>query len=104
MTKSVNSAFHGTPGLGAWLKDAGISQVVLVGIQTTMCVETTAGVGGNLGYDVVVVFDATYIFDVEGPFGRRRDADEVAQASAVTLHGGGFARVVMAADVLAGAT
>ncbi|CAM5681942.1 hypothetical protein SHIRM173S_01547 [Streptomyces hirsutus] len=34
----------------------------------------------------------------------RRDADEVAQASAVTLHGGGFARVVMAADVLAGAT
>ncbi|MFI8305160.1 cysteine hydrolase family protein [Streptomyces sp. NPDC085927] len=104
VTKSVNSAFHGTPDLGAWLKDAGISQVVLAGIQTNMCVETTARVGGNLGYDVVVVFDATYTFDVEGPFGWRHGADEAAQASAVTLHGGGFARVVMSADVLAGAT
>ncbi|MGY3203257.1 nicotinamidase-related amidase [Streptomyces sp. TE5632] len=101
MTKSVNSAFYGTPDLGAWLRAEGISQVVLVGIQTNMCVETTARMGGNLGYDVVVVFDATYTFDVTGPFGWRRTADEVAQASAVTLHGGGFARVVASKDVLA---
>ncbi|GAA3497507.1 hypothetical protein GCM10019016_046100 [Streptomyces prasinosporus] len=100
MTKSVNSAFYGSPDLDAWLRGAGISQIVLSGIQTNMCVETTARMGGNLGYDVVVAFDATYTFDLEGPFGWRRSADEVAQASAVSLHGGGFARVVTTKEVV----
>ncbi|MGC3002464.1 cysteine hydrolase family protein [Streptomyces sp. G35A] len=100
VTKSVNSAFYGSPDLDAWLKGAGISQVVLAGIQTNMCVETTARMGGNLGYDVVVAFDATYTFDLEGPFGWRRGADEVARASAVSLHGGGFARVVTTGEVV----
>ncbi|MGY6024001.1 cysteine hydrolase family protein [Streptomyces spinosirectus] len=100
VTKTVNSAFYGTPDLDAWLKAEGISQVVVAGIQTNMCVETTARMGGNLGYDVVVAYDATYTFDLEGPFGWRRSADEVAQASAVSLHGGGFARVVTAKEVV----
>lgn len=100
VTKTVNSAFYGTPDLDAWLKAEGISQVVLAGIQTNMCVETTARMGGNLGYGVVVAHDATYTFDLEGPFGWRRSADELAQASAVSLHGGGFARVVTTREVL----
>lgn len=100
VTKTVNSAFLGTPDLGAWLTEAGISQFVLVGIQTNMCVETTARMGGNLGYDVVVPYDATYTFDLEGPFGWRRTADEVGQAAAVSLHGGGFARVVTTKEVV----
>ncbi|MDQ0908578.1 nicotinamidase-related amidase [Streptomyces canus] len=103
VTKTVNSAFYGTPDLGAWLKGEGISQFVVAGIQTNMCVETTARMGGNLGYDVVVAYDATYTFDLEGPFGWRRSADEVARASAVSLHGGGFARVVGTKDVVAAA-
>ncbi|MFI8192944.1 cysteine hydrolase family protein [Streptomyces sp. NPDC085946] len=103
VTKSVNSAFHGTPDLDAWLRAAGISQVVLAGIQTNMCVETTARMGGNLGYEVVVAFDATYTFDLEGPFGWRLTAQEVARASAVSLHGGGFARVVTTREVVAAA-
>ncbi|MEV6962956.1 cysteine hydrolase family protein [Streptomyces sp. NPDC051207] len=101
--KSVNSAFYGTPDLDAWLKAAGISQVVLAGIQTNMCVETTARMGGNLGYDVVVAFDATYTFGLEGPFGWRLGTEEVARAAAVSLHGGGFARVVNTAEVVAAA-
>ncbi|MFF4356215.1 cysteine hydrolase family protein [Streptomyces sp. NPDC001604] len=100
ITKSVNSAFYGTPDLDAWLKAEGISQLVVAGIQTNMCVETTARMGGNLGYDVLVAYDATYTFDLEGPFGWRRSADEVAQASAVSLHGGGFARVVATKEVV----
>lgn len=101
VTKSVNSAFLGTPDLGGWLRGEGISQIVVVGIQTNMCVETTARMGGNLGYEVVVAFDATYTFDAEGPFGWRLPADELARASAVSLHGGGFARVVTTAHVVA---
>src|SRR5690606_41718250 len=34
VTKSVNSAFHGSPDLDAWLKDAGITQFAVAGIQT----------------------------------------------------------------------
>ncbi|MFI1927343.1 MULTISPECIES: cysteine hydrolase family protein [unclassified Streptomyces] len=94
LTKTVNSAFLGTPDLGAWLTAEGISQIVVAGIQTNMCAETTARMGGNLGYDVLFAYDATYTFDLEGPFGWRRSAEEIAQASAVSLHGGGFARVV----------
>jgi nicotinamidase-related amidase len=104
VTKTVNSAFYGTPDLDAWLRAEGISQVVVAGIQTNMCVETTARMGGNLGYEVVVAYDATYTFDLEGPFGWRRSAEEVAQASAVSLHGGGFARVVTTREVLDAAT
>ncbi|MEU1182224.1 cysteine hydrolase family protein [Streptomyces sp. NPDC005820] len=100
VTKTVNSAFLGTPDLGAWLGAAGISQIVLAGIQTNMCVETTARMGGNLGYDVVVAYDATHTFDLVGPFGWRRSAEELAQASAVSLHGGGFARVVTTREVV----
>ncbi|MFJ6729738.1 cysteine hydrolase family protein [Streptomyces sp. NPDC091281] len=104
LTKTVNSAFYGTPDLDGWLKAREITQFVVAGIQTNLCVETTSRMGGNLGYDVVVAYDATYTFDVEGPFGWRRTADEIGQAAAVSLHGGGFARVVNTADVVAGAS
>jgi nicotinamidase-related amidase len=100
ITKTVNSAFLGTPDLAAWLGAQGIAQVVLAGIQTNMCVETTARMGGNLGFDVLVAYDATYTFDLEGPFGWRRTADELARASAVSLHGGGFARVLTTKEIV----
>src|SRR5689334_20568870 len=103
LTKTVNSAFLGTPDLGAWLAAEGISQIVVAGIQTNMCAETTARMGGNLGYDVVFAYDATYTFDLEGPFGWRRSAEELAQAAAVSLHGGGFARVVTTGELVGAA-
>jgi nicotinamidase-related amidase len=83
--------------------DLGHGQVVLVGIQTNMCVETTARMGGNLGYDVLVAYGATHTLDLTGPFGRRRGAEELAQATAVSLHGGGFARVLTTKEIAAAA-
>ncbi|GGR11822.1 cysteine hydrolase family protein [Streptomyces roseolus] len=100
VTKTVNSAFYGEPDLDAWLRGAGIGQVVIVGIQTNMCNETTARMGGNLGYDVVFPLDAMHTFDLAGPFGWTRTAEELTRATAVSLHGGGFARVVTSAQVL----
>ncbi|CAL9336549.1 Peroxyureidoacrylate_ureidoacrylate amidohydrolase RutB [Streptomyces sp. enrichment culture] len=97
VTKSVNSAFYGTPDLHAWLREAGITRIVLAGIQTNMCVETTARMAGNLGYDVLFALDATHTFDLAGPDGLHLTADELARATAVSLHGGGFARVVTTA-------
>ncbi|MFG2988733.1 cysteine hydrolase family protein [Streptomyces sp. NPDC048257] len=101
ITKTVNSAFYGTPDLAGWLTAQGIGQLVVVGIQTNMCVETTARMAGNLGYDVLVPLDATHTFDLAGPEGLGLTADELATATAVNLQGGGFARVVTTADLLA---
>ncbi len=104
VTKSVNSAFYGEPSLQKWLTGQDIAQIVIVGIQTNMCNETTARMGGNLGFDVVFPLDAMHTFDLEGPFGWSRSADELAQATAVSLHGGLFAKVVSTEEVVKGAS
>ncbi|MFK0044427.1 cysteine hydrolase family protein [Streptomyces sp. NPDC090741] len=101
VTKTVNSSFYGTPDLAEWLTAEGIGQLVVSGIQTNMCVETTARMAGNLGYDVLVPLDATHTFDLAGPEGLRLTADQLATATAVNLQGGGFARVVSTAQLLA---
>jgi nicotinamidase-related amidase len=99
--KKVNSAFIGDIDLDAWLKRRGITSIVLGGIQTNFCCETTARMGGNLGYDVTFALDATYTFDLEGPDGTVLTADELSRATATNLHGGGFATVRSTKEVLA---
>lgn len=103
VSKNVNSAFYGTPDLDAWLRAHDIREIVLCGIQTNMCVETTARMGGNLGYDVRVVLDATRTFDlattVPGLGDVRLTAAEIVRASALTLQGGGFAQITTTAAV-----
>jgi nicotinamidase-related amidase len=100
VTKQVNSAFHGTPDLHAWLQRHEVLGIVVCGITTNHCCETTARVGGNLGYDVLFVLDASHTFDRIGPDGSTLTADELARATATNLHGE-FARVVSTADILA---
>lgn len=102
VTKTVNSAFYGTPDLEAWLRAEGIERLVVCGIQTNMCVETTARMGGNLGFDVVVPLDATRTFDLSGPDGTVVPAATLMEVTATNLHGGGFARVATTDEVLAG--
>lgn len=99
--KHVNSAFHGEVDLHTWLTGRGISEIVLCGIQTNMCVETTTRVAGNLGYDVTLAIDATYTFDAKGPDGSVLSADQLYAATAANLHDGGFATVSSTAVVLA---
>ncbi len=99
--KSVNSAFYGEPDLHAWLREVGAQQIVIAGIQTNTCNEITARMGGNLGYEVYFPLDAMHTFDLDGPHGWSLTADELTRATAVSLHGGGFAKVVTTADLLA---
>ena len=98
VTKSVNSSFHGSPDLDAWLKGQGISGIVVCGITTNHCCETTARVGGNLGYDVVFALDATHTFDRTGPDGFVVDGDTLARVTAANLHGE-FATVMSTAEI-----
>ena len=100
VTKSVNSAFYGTPDLDLWLKSSGIHQIVIVGIQTNMCCETTARMAGNLGYDVIFVPDAMHTFDATGPDGVVISADEITRATVASLFDGGFAKIASIKEIL----
>ena len=86
VSKQVNSALYGSPDLDAWLRESGIGSIALCGITTDHCVETTARMGANLGYDVLFVLDATHTFDRTGPDGTVMTADELARATATSLH------------------
>ncbi|MFB7664473.1 cysteine hydrolase family protein [Kitasatospora sp. NPDC056138] len=101
ITKTVNSTFYGTPDLHAWLQERGATQLVTVGIMTNVCNETTARMGGNLGYDVVFPIDAMHTFDMAGPDGETIPAAELARATAAVLHSMRFAKVVTTDAVLA---
>jgi nicotinamidase-related amidase len=98
VTKHVNSAFHGEPDLAAWLRDRDLGGIAVCGITTNHCCETTARVGANLGFDVLFVLDATHTFDRAGPDGSVMTADELARATATSLHDE-FAAVVSTAEL-----
>jgi nicotinamidase-related amidase len=100
VTKSTNSAFYGVPYLDAWLRGNGHERIALCGIATDHCVETTARMGGNLGYEVLFVLDATHTFNRNAPDGTIVSADELARATAASLQGE-FASVVSTRDLLA---
>jgi nicotinamidase-related amidase len=99
--KSVNSAFLGDVDLHQWLRKQRIDALVLAGIQTNFCCETTARMGGNLGYKVTFVLDATYTFDIKTPDGDTITADELSRVTAANLCSGGFATVRDTTAVLA---
>lgn len=99
VTKSVNSSFHGSPDLHAWLQAEHIDQVVVCGITTNHCCETTARLAGNLGYDTYFAIDATHTFDRAASDGSTVTAQTLANITATNLHGE-FATVVQTAALL----
>ena len=99
VTKTVNSSFHGTPDLDAWLREQDAEGVVVCGITTNHCCETTARVGGNLGHRVLFAVDATHTFDRAAPDGEVVPATDLARITATNLHGE-FAQVVRTAQLL----
>src|SRR5437762_6945818 len=72
--KSVSSAFIGTT-LEADLRRRGLTTLIVVGMQTNMCVSTTARMAGNLGFTTYVVSDAMAAFDNVGTTGMREASD-----------------------------
>ena len=72
LTKTSRNAFT-TTNLAQLLTERGIRDLVLCGIQTEQCCETTARVAADLGYDVTFVTDATATFPIahrDAPAGR----------------------------------
>src|SRR5438552_3828431 len=96
--KSVSSAFIGTT-LEADLRRRGVTTLIVVGMQTNLCVSTTARMAGNLGFTTYVVADATATFDNTGHDGRRYGSELLHDVALADLHGE-FATVVDTATIL----
>lgn len=63
--KTSHNAFT-TTNLQQLLTEAGVRELVVCGIRTEQCVETTTRVGSDLGYDMTFVIDATTTNPVGG--------------------------------------
>ena len=100
LTKTSHNAFT-TTDLGRWLTEHGVDEVVVTGIRTEQCCETTARLASDLGYRVRFVLDATATQPLDRHDGRGRlGTAEVQERTAAALHGR-FAQVVTLAQVLA---
>ncbi|WP_223484164.1 cysteine hydrolase family protein [Pseudomonas sp. A-RE-19] len=97
--KQVPDAFCAT-GLEARLREAGIDQLIIVGVATHNSVESTARTAGNLGFETWVAQDACFTFDKADFFGNARSADDVHAMSLGNLQGE-YATVVGTAEILA---
>lgn len=96
--KNVNSAFIGTP-LESWLKERDIARVVIAGLTTNHCVDTSTRMAGNLGFNPILVSDACATNDRVGPDGTTWDAETIHQISLTNLHDE-FATVMTTDEVI----
>ena len=99
IVKHVNSAFIGTD-LEARLRAGGLKTLVIAGITTNHCVETTTRMAGNLGFDARLVRDACYTFDRVGPDGELHLADDIHRMTLSNL-AGEFATIQPTDEILA---
>ncbi|MGB0852367.1 MAG: bifunctional nicotinamidase/pyrazinamidase [Pikeienuella sp.] len=65
---------HETPtGLDGYLRERGVSRLVMVGLATDFCVRFSAVDAARLGYDVTVVEDACRAIDLDGSLAAAMD-------------------------------
>ncbi|HCA27595.1 MAG TPA: cysteine hydrolase [Betaproteobacteria bacterium] len=98
-TKGLPSAFVGA-GLDEWLKTAGIDTVLITGLATHMCVDSTARDALSHGYRVLVVSDACASRDLPALGGGMIAHGEMHRAALAAL-ADRFADVLDSAAVLA---
>lgn len=81
--KGRHSALVGT-GLSVWLREQGIGRLIVAGIRTEQCCETTTRHASDEGFEVDFVPEATLTFDMQHLDGSPlRAADIVARTAAV---------------------
>lgn len=100
--KSVHSAMFASTAdgesLDQWLRRNGIERVVVTGIRTEQCCETTTRHASDLGYKVTYAIDATLTFPMVADSGRLYTAAEIAERTQLVL-AGRFAEVTRAEAV-----
>lgn len=94
--KQRHSALVGT-GLDVWLVRHAISRLIICGIRTEQCCETTTRHASDLGYQVDYVGEATLTFPMTDQAGRIWSPAEIRARTELVLEGR-FARVVTVAN------
>ena len=114
LTKTSHNAFT-TTNLHQLLTRHGVRELLVCGIRTEQCCETTARVAADLGYDVTFVVDATATMPIQrpgAPAGRPVEeilADPTTLPSAAVIErtvyalAGRFARIRTVAELAAAA-
>ncbi len=82
--KSRHSALVGT-GLDVWLRQNQIGKIIVSGIRTEQCCETTARHASDMGYAVDYVMDATLTWDMQQPDGTTLNAADIKMRTATVL-------------------
>lgn len=102
-TKEVHSAMFGRSPEGTtleqWLRGRGIGELLITGIRTEQCCETTARHASDLGFRVRYVTDATLTFPMRTRAGREVSAAEIRERTELVLDGR-FAQIVSTAGAL----
>jgi nicotinamidase-related amidase len=90
-TKSVHSAMFASNGDGQsldyWLRKHGIGRVIVCGIRTEQCCETTTRHASDLGYAVSYVMDATLTFQMVTESGRIYTPQDIMERTELVLAG-----------------
>lgn len=97
--KRVHNALSES-GLQPWLAHRGINHLVISGIRTEQCCETTARYASDAGYEVDFVLDATHTFAMQDAMGRLISPGDIKARTAMVLQQR-FATVTDCADFLA---
>jgi nicotinamidase-related amidase len=85
--KGRHSALVGT-GLETWLIQHGIRRLIVSGVRTEQCCETTTRHASDLGFEVDYVTDATLTFDMmHAPSQLRVSADDLKLRTELVLAG-----------------
>ncbi len=99
-SKTGNSAFIGT-GLEQYLRESGISALVIVGLTTDHCVSASTRMASDLGFEVKLVADATAAFERRGYDGEHYSGETIHRVNLASLNGE-FCRVCTTAELLDG--
>jgi nicotinamidase-related amidase len=84
--KQRHSALVGTP-LRVWLVEQGIRKLIVAGIRTEQCCETTTRHASDEGWAVDYVTEATLTFDMQSPSGVPVSAEEIYLRTETVLSG-----------------
>ncbi|MCI0606439.1 isochorismatase family protein [bacterium] len=98
--KNYHSALAGTP-LSGWLNARSIHHLIISGIRTEECCETTTRHASDFGFAVDFVLDATLTFPMKlERTGRVFSSAEIKERTEMVLTSGQFAKVVTVKEAL----
>lgn len=97
--KNRHSALVGT-GLDVWLTQNGIGRIIVSGIRTEQCCETTTRHASDLGFQVDYVPDATLTWDMRNEDGSVLSAQDI-KTRTVTVLKDRFARIRSVEEAIA---